>query len=197
MLCSAQFLAGWLTLGGKISFSRLLCMGGESRGWELSQQTITGMWFPCWGSPVRLRGRKQQQGRGSQPKADLRAADLERIPQWRKKHGKESVQVIRHVLPTAPSRVLFSSNSAWVKKTSCNTHHMCLCMSWAAEECPKSWNLAKRGSLLGWLSWVSLPRVICYPFPDKCPQESVPEGSKKRQFCNRSLKRSQPHCGMT
>lgn len=98
MLCSAQFLAGWLTVGGKSSFSRLLCTGGESRGWELSQQRITGTWFPCWGSPVRLRGRKQQQGRGSQPKAHLRAADLEHILQWRKKCGKGSVQVILQLL---------------------------------------------------------------------------------------------------
>lgn len=168
-------------------FQQALCTGGESRGWELSQQRITETWFPCWGSPVRLRGRKQQQGRGSQPKALLRSADLEHILQWRKKRGKESVQVIHHVLPAAPSRVLFSSKSAWVKKTFCNTHHMCFCMSWAVEECPKSWNLAKRGSLLGWLSRVSLPRVICYPFPDKCPQESVPQGSKNGQFCYRGF----------
>lgn len=162
MLRSAEFLALWLTLGGKSSFSRLLCTGGGSRGWELSQQRITGTWFPCSGSPVRLRGRKQQQGRGSQPKAELRAADVEHILQWRKKRGEGSVQVIHHVLPTAPSRALFSSKSAWVKKTSCNTHHMCLCMSWAAEDCPKSWNLAKRGKFSsgGWAGF-------------HCPQWSV------------------------
>lgn len=150
----------------------------ESREWEISQQSSKGTWFACWEIPVWQRGRKQQQGRRSHPKVGWRAADLKHILQWWHKEGKESVQVIDHSLPRSPLWVLFSLKSAWVKKTSRNTHHMCLYMFWAADKCPKIWNLAKRGSLFGWLSRFCCPEWSVIPYV-KNVLKSLPYKSKK------------------
>lgn len=82
------------------------------------------------------------------------------------------MQVISYILPRSPPWVLFCLKSACVlRNPPHNTNHMCLCMSWAAEGCPESCNLAKRGDLFGWLNRILLSRLICYPICEKHPQE--------------------------